>query len=105
MYKNGKGFPRKDSDLDIAVYFSPGKDSDDEEFFLITDLSGGNLMLLNIIWRNRKVEEEKEILGKLAIQRNRFAHRHLNFRWQAIRFYKEHRKLIQRVVDLIIASQ
>lgn len=34
-----KGFPRKDSDLDIAVYFMPEKDSEDEEFLLITDLS------------------------------------------------------------------
>lgn len=50
-------------------------------------------------------EDEKEILGKLAIQRNRLAHRYLNFRWQAIRFYKEHKKLIQKVVESIIARQ
>ncbi len=28
--------------------------------------------------------EEQEALAKLAIQRNRLAHRYLNFRWQAI---------------------
>ena len=32
-------------------------------------------------------EEEQEALAKLAIQRNRFAHRYLNFRWQAIRSF------------------
>lgn len=34
-----RGFPRRDSDLDIAVYFMPEKDSEDEEFLLITDIS------------------------------------------------------------------
>lgn len=34
-----RGFPRKDSDLDVAVYFMPEIDSEDEEFLLITDIS------------------------------------------------------------------
>jgi uncharacterized protein YutE (UPF0331/DUF86 family) len=32
-------------------------------------------------------EEEQDSLAKLAIQRNRLAHRYLNFRWQAIRSF------------------
>ncbi len=42
-------------------------------------------------------EEELETLAKLAIQRNRLAHRYLNFRWQVVRFYTDNRDiLIQR---------
>lgn len=50
-------------------------------------------------------EDEKEVLGKLAIQRNRLAHRYLNFRWQAIKFYKDHKNLVQKVVESIISRQ
>lgn len=39
-------------------------------------------------------EEEQEILSKLAIQRNRLAHRYLNFRWQAIKMFSEQKKLV-----------
>lgn len=31
--------------------------------------------------------EDQEILAGLAIQRNRLAHRYLNFRWQAIKMF------------------
>ncbi len=34
-----KGFPKETSDVDIAVYFYPEKDSEDEEFNRITDIS------------------------------------------------------------------
>ena len=34
-----KGFPKETSDVDIAVFFYPEKDSDDEEFNMITDIS------------------------------------------------------------------
>src|SRR3989304_1643647 len=32
-------------------------------------------------------DDEQGTLAKLAIQRNRLAHRYLNFRWHAIKFY------------------
>jgi len=34
-----KGFPKETSDVDIAVFFYPEKDSEDEEFNRITDIS------------------------------------------------------------------
>src|SRR4030042_2147835 len=34
-------------------------------------------------------EEEQEALSRLAIQRNRLAHRDLNFCWQAIKMFNE----------------
>lgn len=34
-----KGFPKETSDVDIAVFFYPEKDSEDEEFNMITDIS------------------------------------------------------------------
>ncbi len=34
-----KGFPKETSDVDIAVFLYPEKDSDDEEFNMITDIS------------------------------------------------------------------
>ena len=39
-------------------------------------------------------QEDQEKLGKLAAQRNRLAHRYLNFRWQVIRVFKEGKPLI-----------
>ena len=50
-------------------------------------------------------EEQQEDLAKLAIQRNRLAHRYLNFRWQAITMYKEQRRLIQRLLALILKKE
>jgi len=49
--------------------------------------------------------DEKEILAKLALQRNRLAHRYLNLRWQAIKMYTEHRKLVKKLVMLILARE
>lgn len=47
--------------------------------------------------------DEIDTLSRLAVQRNRLAHRYLNFRWQAAKFYKENavvlRKLVQAVYD------
>ncbi|MBI5402001.1 MAG: nucleotidyltransferase domain-containing protein [Ignavibacteriae bacterium] len=34
-----RGFPKETSDVDIAVFFYPEKDSEDEEFNIITDIS------------------------------------------------------------------
>ena len=47
-------------------------------------------------------EEEQEDLAKLAIQRNRLAHRYLNFRWQAIRFFSEKRVLVAGLIKALL---
>ena len=50
-------------------------------------------------------EEEQDNIAKLAIQRNRLAHRYLNFRWQAIQMYKDQRTLIQRLLTSILKRE
>lgn len=44
-------------------------------------------------------EEEQESLAKLAIQRNRLAHRYLNFRWQAIQSFTDRKELVTRLLN------
>jgi len=46
-------------------------------------------------------EEEQEILAKIAIQRNRLAHRYLNFRWQAINMFIKNKLLILKLLTRI----
>ena len=46
-------------------------------------------------------EEEQEILAKIAIQRNRLAHRYLNFRWQAIDMFIKNKLLILKLLTKI----
>lgn len=46
--------------------------------------------------------DEQETLAKLALQRNRLAHRYLNLRWQAIKMYTEQRELVKKLVMLIL---
>ncbi len=46
-------------------------------------------------------EEEQEILAKIAIQRNRLAHRYLNFRWQAINMFVKNKSLILKLLTKI----
>ena len=48
-------------------------------------------------------EKDQERLSKLAVQRNRLAHRYLNYRWQAIKTYKNTVPLVKRL--LIAAIQ
>jgi uncharacterized protein YutE (UPF0331/DUF86 family) len=45
--------------------------------------------------------EEKESLSKFAVQRNRLAHRYLNFRWQAVKFYMENRDILKKLISSI----
>ena len=47
-------------------------------------------------------EQEQNDLAGLALQRNRLAHRYLNFRWQTIRAFSDKRELISRVADLLL---
>lgn len=46
-------------------------------------------------------EEEQETLAKMAIQRNRLAHRYLNFRWQAINMFIKNKSLILKLLTRI----
>ena len=41
-------------------------------------------------------EEEQRNLSKLAVQRNRLAHRYLNFRWQAIKTYVDSKDICRK---------
>ena len=50
-------------------------------------------------------ENEQEDLVKLSIQRNRLAHRYLNFRWQAIRLFAEKKDLIIRVITSLLEEE
>ncbi len=50
-------------------------------------------------------EEEQSDLAKLALQRNRLAHRYLNFRWQAIRFFSEKQSLVIKVVRMLLERE
>ena len=47
-------------------------------------------------------QEDQEKLGKLAAQRNRLAHRYLNFRWQVIRIFKDNRRLLLDFIKKIL---
>lgn len=46
-------------------------------------------------------EEEQEVMAKLAIQRNRLAHRYLNFRWQSINMFVKNKALLLRVLKKV----
>jgi len=50
-------------------------------------------------------EEEQEKLAKLAIQRNRLAHRYLNFRWEAVKMFIETKSLILRLLTKILERE
>lgn len=45
--------------------------------------------------------EDCETLARLALQRNRLAHRYLNFRWQAVKFYSENRETLKKLLNSI----
>jgi uncharacterized protein YutE (UPF0331/DUF86 family) len=50
-------------------------------------------------------EEEQENLANLAIQRNRLAHRYLNFRWQAIKMFNEQRESVIKLISVILERE
>ena len=49
--------------------------------------------------------EEQENLAKLALQRNRLAHRYLNFRWEAITMFATQRALIKKLLEKILERE
>lgn len=50
-------------------------------------------------------DKEQEELSRLAVQRNRLAHRYLNYRWEAIRSYKKAAPLIRRLLVAAIERE
>ena len=50
-------------------------------------------------------KEEQEHLSRLAIQRNRLAHRYLNFRWQAINMYTQQRDVLKRLLSAVLERE
>ncbi|MBI4745811.1 MAG: DUF86 domain-containing protein [Deltaproteobacteria bacterium] len=44
-------------------------------------------------------KDEREALAKFAVQRNRLAHRYLNFRWQVVQYYKENRNILKKLIN------
>lgn len=46
--------------------------------------------------------EEQNNLAKLAVQRNRLAHRYLDFKWQAIKMFNEQKDLVKRLLKKIL---
>ncbi len=46
-------------------------------------------------------EEEVDTLARFAVQRNRLAHRYLNFRWQVIKFYDRNRNVLKKMLNCI----
>ena len=50
-------------------------------------------------------ETDQDVLSRLAIQRNRLAHRYLNFRWQAIKMFWDQKHLIIQFVTKILERE
>ena len=50
-------------------------------------------------------EDNQENFAKLALQRNRLAHRYLNLRWQAISQYKDRREPIQKLLGAMLRRE
>ncbi len=50
-------------------------------------------------------EEEQNVLSKLAIQRNRLAHRYMDFRWQAIKTFTEQKKSVLKLLSKILIRE
>ena len=49
--------------------------------------------------------KEQDNLASLAMQRNRLAHRYLNFKWQAIRMFSQQEELVRRLLTRILERE
>ena len=47
-------------------------------------------------------DKDRKVFAGLSIQRNRLAHRYLNYRWQAIKAYKKASVIINKFLLLVI---
>jgi len=50
-------------------------------------------------------DKDSKLFSGLSIQRNRLAHRYLNYRWQAIKIYKETSDIIKKFLLLVIERE
>lgn len=50
-------------------------------------------------------EKQQKNLSILAVQRNRLAHRYLNYRWEAIKAYKKTEPLIKKLLVAVIERE
>lgn len=50
-------------------------------------------------------DDDQENLSKLAIQRNRLALRYLNYRWNAVKMFKERQDSVVRLVKLVLKRE
>lgn len=50
-------------------------------------------------------KEQQENLAKLAIQRNRLAHRYLNFRWHAVKMFADQRNMVSTLLKKILKRE
>ena len=50
-------------------------------------------------------EGEQKRLSGLAIQRNRLAHRYLNFRRQAIKMYKDNKDAVLKLIQVVLERE
>ena len=50
-------------------------------------------------------EKEQESLLRLAVARNRLAHRYLNFRWNAVELYKDNKELVKKLLNSILKTE
>ena len=49
--------------------------------------------------------KEQDELSKLAIQRNRLAHRYMDFRWNAIKTFAEQKQTVLKLLAAILKSE
>jgi len=59
---------------------------------------------LEVAEKNIKECEQKNLSG-LAIQRNRLTHRYLNFRWQAIKMYKDSKDVVLKLIQVVLERE
>jgi uncharacterized protein YutE (UPF0331/DUF86 family) len=50
-------------------------------------------------------DNEQNSLAGLSVQRNRLAHRYLNFRWQAIKMFAEQKALVLKLIQRILQRE
>lgn len=50
-------------------------------------------------------KKEQYNLSTLAVQRNRLAHRYLNYRWEAIKIYKKYVPMIKRLLLAVVERE
>jgi uncharacterized protein YutE (UPF0331/DUF86 family) len=49
--------------------------------------------------------EDQEALAGLAVQRNRIAHRYLDFRWQAVRDYAAKKEIVKKLLVQVLKGE